>query len=96
MKADDFIKTAEIMKALAHPTRLFIIELLKEGELCVCEITEKVGADISTVSKHLKILRKCGILADRREKNKIFMRLAIPCVVDTVECCNRFMSISSN
>ena len=53
---------ARVMKALAHPTRLFIVEELGRGERCVCELTEMVGADVSTVSKHLALLRNAGVV----------------------------------
>ena len=49
---------ANIMKAMAHPSRLFILDELSKGERCVCELTEMIGADVSTVSKHLSLLRK--------------------------------------
>ena len=49
---------ATIIKAMAHPTRLMIIEELSKQEHCVCELTEMVGADTSTVSKHLSVLPK--------------------------------------
>ena len=55
-----FEARARIMKALAHPTRLFLADELSKGERCVCELTEMVGADVSTVSKHLAILKNAG------------------------------------
>ena len=53
-----------VIKALAHPTRLFIVEELVEGPRCVCELTAMVGDDISTVSRHLAVLRNAGIVDD--------------------------------
>ena len=44
---------AKVLKAMAHPSRLFILEELNKGERCVCDLTEMIGADVSTVSKHL-------------------------------------------
>jgi DNA-binding transcriptional ArsR family regulator len=55
---------ARIMKALAHPSRLFIVDELSRGERCVCELTEMIGADVSTVSKHLALLKNAGIVLD--------------------------------
>ena len=55
-----------IIKALAHPTRLFMIDELSRNERCVCELTEMVGADTSTVSKHLAILRGVGLVQDEK------------------------------
>ena len=50
-----------VVKAMAHTTRMFIVdELSRAGERCVCELTEMIGADISTVSKHLAILKNAG------------------------------------
>ena len=53
---------AAILKALAHPTRLFMIEELADKSYCVCELTEMVGLDVSTVSKHLAILKDAAII----------------------------------
>ena len=53
---------AQIAKALAHPTRLLLLDALVEKDLCVCEMTELVGADQSTVSKHLAMLKEAGLV----------------------------------
>jgi len=67
---------ARIIKALAHPTRLYIVDMLTQEEKCVCEITEKAGADISTVSKHLSILQQAGFLLSRKDKRWVYYSLA--------------------
>jgi len=77
---------AEVFKALGHPTRLFIIHAIKDKRLSVKELTEIVGIDISTMSKHLDILKKNGIITGDKEKNFIFYRLAVPCVLDFMNC----------
>lgn len=78
---------ARIAKALAHPTRMFIVdELSRAGERCVCELTEMIGADISTVSKHLSVLKKAGILADDKRGNQVYYRLRVCCIVDFFRC----------
>jgi DNA-binding transcriptional ArsR family regulator len=77
---------AEVFKAMGHPLRLGVIELLKEGEKCVCEIVEEVGTEISNVSKHLSVLKKAGIVADRRDGLKIMYRLTMPCALDFARC----------
>ncbi len=85
-------KRAEIMKALAHPSRLFIVDILNErGELCVCEIEEAVGSDQSTVSKHLSIMRQSGIIDHRREGRNSLYRLARPCVLNFITCIEEVM-----
>jgi DNA-binding transcriptional ArsR family regulator len=85
-------KRAEIMKALAHPSRLFIVDVLNEcGELCVCEIMEAVGSDQSTVSKHLSIMKQSGIIDHRREGRNSLYRLARPCVLNFITCIEEVM-----
>ena len=57
---------ARVVKAMAHPTRLFVVdELSQHGQRCVCQLTEMIGADMSTVSRHLAILKNAGIVRDR-------------------------------
>ena len=77
---------AQIVKAMAHPTRLFIVDTLSQSELSVREITEKVGADMSTISKHLAILKGVGILEDRKQNNQVFYRLRLPCATGFFRC----------
>lgn len=71
---------AKVAKALAHPSRLLILDALAEKELCVCELTELVGADQSTVSKHLAVLKNAGIVSDRRDGVMIYYGLKVACL----------------
>jgi arsenate reductase/ArsR family transcriptional regulator len=64
------------LKALAHPVRLRILSLLRGGELCVCQITEVLGLAPSTISEHLSLLRRAGIIAERKEGKWVFYALA--------------------
>lgn len=83
---------ARVVKALAHPTRLFIVdELARHGQRCVCELTDMIGADISTVSKHLSLLKGAGIVIDDKRGNQVFYRLAAPCILDFFECIEAVM-----
>jgi len=76
-----------VFKALAHPTRLFIVEeLSRVDERCVCELTEMIGADISTVSKHLTVLKHAGLIADDKRGNQVFYRLRVHCILDFFRC----------
>lgn len=77
---------AMIIKAMAHPTRLLIIEELSKQEHCVCELTEMVGADTSTVSKHLAILKNAGIVADEKRCQMVYYRLIMPCTLNFLIC----------
>ncbi|MDA3950741.1 MAG: metalloregulator ArsR/SmtB family transcription factor [Spirochaeta sp.] len=74
---------AAVLKALAHPTRIFIVDLIdREGPHCVCDLTERIGADTSTVSRHLSILKNAGILQDRKEGTTVYYSLACSCIAD--------------
>ena len=78
---------ARIIKAMAHPTRLFIVdELARAGEKCVCELTEMIGADMSTVSKHLSQLKQAGIVADEKRGSMVFYRLRVRCIPNFFDC----------
>lgn len=77
---------AKILKAMAHSSRLFIIEALAQQERCVGELTEMIGADTSTVSKHLSILKTEGIIQDTKQGSKVFYTLRCPCVLNFYEC----------
>lgn len=77
---------AEILKAMAHPTRLFMMEELAKGERCVCELHEMVGSDLSTVSKHLAILRNAGLVEVDKRGAQVFYSLTTPCILKFVDC----------
>jgi DNA-binding transcriptional ArsR family regulator len=77
---------ARIIKALAHPTRLFIVDELSSGERCVNELTEKIGVEMPTVSRHLSQLKSVGILEDEKRGSQVFYRLRVPCVLNFFKC----------
>jgi len=77
---------AKVMKALGHPTRSFLALTLAEGSRCVCELTEMVGADVSTVSKHLSILREAGLVYSEKIGLQVHYHLTSPCVLDFYNC----------
>ena len=77
---------ARILKALGHPTRLWMVEKLAEGECCVCEFVEAVDAEFSTVSKHLSVLKQAGIVAVEKRGKMVFYRLKVPCVLKFMSC----------
>lgn len=82
---------ARVLKALGHPTRLFIAEQLRKGERCVCELQSMVGADVSTVSKHLSQLKAAGIVRDEKRGLQVFYSLTIPCLLDCLGCVDRVL-----
>lgn len=77
---------AAVLKALAHPSRLLIVEKLAEKAHCVCELTEMVGSDTSTVSKHLSLLRNAGIISDRKQGTSVYYSLEAPCLLRLLAC----------
>ena len=77
---------AKVIKALAHPSRVFMVEELTKGERCVCELTEMVGADVSTVSKHLSVLKNAGIVIDEKRGQQVFYSLRVPCILNFFSC----------
>ncbi len=65
----------QLLKALADPIRLQVIEALGQGERCVCELTEELGVAQSKLSFHLKVLREAGLLADRQSGRWVYYQL---------------------
>ena len=81
-----FEKQAEIAKAIAHPYRIAIINFLKDGEQCVCDIAEHIGAERSNVSRHLSVMVNAGLLEYRKEGLKVIYRLKCNCIIDFFSC----------
>jgi len=81
-----FVVRSNILKAVAHPSRLFIVEKLAEKPFCVNELTGMIGSDISTVSKHLSILKNAGIITDRKQGTTVFYSLETPCLLKFLGC----------
>ena len=75
-----------VLKAMAHPSRLFIIEELEKGERCVCDLTDLIGSDVSTISKHLSVLKHAGLVTDDKRRNQVFYRLRVPCILNFFGC----------
>lgn len=79
-------RQAAIFKALGHPARLALVQALAGGERCVCELHGANGTDLSTTSRHLAVLVAAGVLACDKRANKVFYRLALPCVLSFTAC----------
>lgn len=87
---------AKIIKALAHPARLLIVdELAQHGERCVCELTEMIGTDISTVSRHLSQLKNAGIVRDEKRGTTVYYRLQVQCIMNFFECIESVMACNA-
>ena len=77
---------ARVVKAMAHPSRLVMIDELAKGEKCVCELQKIVGADITTVSKHLSLMKKAGLVEDRKDGLWVYYHLKVPCILRFFDC----------
>lgn len=76
---------AAIFKALGHPTRLFIVETLAKKPFCVCELTELIEADTSTVSRHLSILKNAGVVKSAKSGTTVYYRVACDCLAGIID-----------
>ena len=85
---------ARIIKAMAHPSRLFIVDELSRQKRCVQELTEMIGADVSTVSKHLSVLKNAGIVQDEKRGAQVYYSLKVPCVLNFFSCVESVMKSS--
>jgi len=81
-----FERQAEIIKATAHPVRIAILDFLKDGQQCVCDIAEYVGSERSNVSRHLAVMHSAGVLRQRKEGLKVLYEIKTPCILKFLSC----------
>ena len=81
-----FQKQAEIAKSISHPLRIAIVDFLKDGEQCVCDIAEHIGSERSNVSRHLSVMVAAGILKYHKDGLKVIYALKTPCILDFFAC----------
>jgi ArsR family transcriptional regulator len=86
-----FERQAEIAKAIAHPLRIAIVDFLKDGEQCVCDIAKYLGSERSNVSRHLSVMVNAGLLGYRKEGLKVIYNLKCACIVDFFSCVSRVL-----
>ncbi len=86
-----FEKQAEIAKAIAHPLRIAVVNFLKDGEHCVCDIAKHVGSERSNVSRHLSVMSNAGLLEYRKEGLKVIYKLRTPCILEFFSCMSRVL-----
>jgi ArsR family transcriptional regulator len=86
-----FTQQAKMLKALANESRLMIVDRLSRGECSVGDLRDIVGGDLSTVSKHLALLRAHGIVEDRREGTTVYYCLLTPCVCNFFTCATQVL-----
>lgn len=87
---------ASFFKSLAHPVRLFIIHQLEYKKHGVQELADMAEIDISTMSRHLDILKRHQIVTSEKIKNGVFYTLNIPCVLEFMTCTNKVINSRKN
>lgn len=83
---------ANVLKALGHPTRLWMAEQLADGEKCVCELGETINADFSTISKHLTVLKQAGVVIDEKRGKQVYYKLKVPCILKYMPCVEKVVT----
>ena len=81
-----FEKQAEVAKAIAHPLRIAIVDFLKDGQQCVCDIAGHIGSERSNVSRHLSVMVGAGVLECHKEGLKVIYKLKTPCILKFFSC----------
>jgi DNA-binding transcriptional ArsR family regulator len=89
-------RRARVIKALAHPSRLLIVDKLAEHAHCVNELTALIGSDMSTVSKHLSVLKNAGVVQDEKQGSSIYYSLRIPCILNFFKCADAVIEAIRN
>ncbi|ROR01774.1 ArsR/SmtB family transcription factor [Desulfosoma caldarium] len=79
-------KAAEMLRAVAHPVRLSILQILEDGEKNVTEICQSLGSAQSYTSQQLNLLKSRGVLASRKDGTQVFYRIAFPGVLKIIQC----------
>ena len=82
-----------MVKAMAHPTRLLILEALMARERCVTDLTDLAGCDVTTLSKHLALMRRVGLLHCEKRGLQVFYRIACPCFAEFFRCIDLICSV---
>lgn len=86
MASDIYDLRTRVVKALANPLRLKIIDQLDGEEKCVCELVDALGCDQPVVSKHLAVLKSAGLVTSRQEGNNVYYSLRTPCIKKFLDC----------
>ncbi|AEF93882.1 regulatory protein ArsR [Desulfotomaculum nigrificans CO-1-SRB] len=82
---------ADLFKAISHPTRIRILELLSDGEHCVCDIFEQLNVEQANTSQHLSVMKKQGILQSRKEGLRVIYSIKHPEIIELIEFANKIL-----
>jgi ArsR family transcriptional regulator len=77
---------ARVIKALGHPSRIYIVSRLARGDASVGELVDAIGSDVSTISKHLSVMKQAGLLEDRKDGTHVRYSLRCPCIMQFIHC----------
>ncbi len=88
---DTYDLETQVLKAIAHPVRLRILNALREGEECVCHLMALLDRRQAYVSQQLMFLRQAGILEDRKEGWRVYYRITNPQILNVLEALNVFV-----
>ncbi len=91
-----FEQHAGILKAMSHASRLIIINELSKEDKCVCELQKIIGSDMSTVSKHLSVLKNAGIITSEKKGLMVIYHLEIPCILEFLSCSQKVINANKN
>jgi ArsR family transcriptional regulator len=80
---------AQLLKLLTHPARLAILDLLRDGEQCVCHMEAHLGFRQAYISQQLAVLREAGLIQDRRDGWNVFYRVAEPRIFEVLDAVDR-------
>jgi DNA-binding transcriptional ArsR family regulator len=81
---------ADIFQALAHPTRIAIVEMLRDGELPAGQLIERLGLEQANASQHLSVLRSKQIVVNRKDGNQVFYSLRSPLLIEVLDTMRRY------
>ena len=86
---------SDILKALAHPIRVMLVSALAEGDRCVHELNALADVDQSNISRHLALLKRAGIVTERKQGQKVIHHLECPCILRAFECASEVLKSSA-
>ena len=84
---------AELLKALAQPTRLRILELLRDGEKCICEIVPAINGEQSNVSRHISLMQKSHLVTTRKDGVKVMVKVTDPEIFKILDRVSRVLKV---
>ncbi|MGD0626166.1 MAG: metalloregulator ArsR/SmtB family transcription factor [Thermodesulfobacteriota bacterium] len=87
---------AEILKALAQPTRLKILECLRQGERCICEIIPAVHGEQSNISRHISLMQKSHLVSTRKDGVKVMVKVRDPKILDILDRVSAILKAQMN